>query len=82
MKQEVKSDLTQIIKRRELEAQFQISRSSIYERLDPKSKFYDPDFPKPVRLGTRSVGFVAKEAQAWLERRMACRTDTGSEVTK
>lgn len=42
-----------------------ISRTSIYAKITPQSKYYDPLFPKPLKLGTRSIGFRASEVSAW-----------------
>lgn len=46
-----------------------ISRSSIYEKLNPKSRYYDADFPKPVRLGAASVGWRSTAIDEWLASR-------------
>lgn len=56
-----------LLRRKQLEQLFGISRSTIYARLDPKSKQYDPAFPKPIRLGlTSSIAWVEAEAQAYI----------------
>ena len=50
-----------------------ISRSSIYNRLDTKSKFYDSTFPKPISLsnsGRGSIGWLENEVQDWLNKRV------------
>jgi prophage regulatory protein len=46
-----------------------VGRSSIYEKLNPNSKYFDPTFPKPIKLGTRAVGFRLSELQQWVESR-------------
>lgn len=46
-----------------------ISRSSIYEKLNPKSRYYDAEFPKPVRLGAGSVGWRSTAVNAWIASR-------------
>ena len=46
-----------------------ISRSSIYEKLNPRSKYYDAEFPKPVRLGAASVGWQSVSIEAWIASR-------------
>ncbi|WP_253684687.1 helix-turn-helix transcriptional regulator [Citrobacter freundii] len=48
-----------------------ISRSSIYEKLNPKSRYYDADFPRPVRLGAASVGWQSTAVEAWITSRSA-----------
>lgn len=40
------------------------SRSSIY--LDIKSG----SFPKPIKLGARSIGFVEQEIDEWIEKKI------------
>jgi len=43
-----------------------------------KSKLYDlikeGQFPQPVRLGAKSVGWLADEVQAWIKQRAASRS--------
>lgn len=46
-----------------------ISRSSIYEKLNSSSKYYDPEFPRPIKLGSKAVGFRLSELQQWMESR-------------
>lgn len=46
-----------------------LSRSTIYRKVDPKSKQYDPSFPKRVNLGGLAVGWVESEINRWLEER-------------
>jgi prophage regulatory protein len=52
-----------IIRLKALTGVLAISRSSVYERLNPASKFYDPEFPKAIRLGARSIGFSENQVQ-------------------
>lgn len=49
-----------------------LSRSSIYGRLDPSSRYYDRTFPRPVHLSPLRNGAVAwrhDEIVAWCESR-------------
>lgn len=60
-----------ILRRRQLEAKIGIKRTAIYDRLNPKSKSYDPSFPKPIKLGSgngrhATVGWLEGEVDAWL----------------
>jgi len=43
-----------------------LSRSTIYEKMNPKSKRYDPKFPKPLHLGVSAVGWLQHEINDWL----------------
>ena len=58
-----------ILRRKQLEERIGIKRSSIYDKLDPKSRHYDPTFPRRVLLGARSVGWYEHEVEAWLASR-------------
>lgn len=63
-----------ILRRVRLEKKIDLSRSAIYERLDPKSRYYDPDFPKPIKLGNGAnppVGWLEHEVDAWLNAQIA-----------
>ncbi|MEX2942168.1 helix-turn-helix transcriptional regulator [Serratia fonticola] len=53
-----------------------MSASSIRNRLNPKSKYYDPTFPKPFSLsltGKGAVGWDEDEVDRWIESRKAKR---------
>ncbi len=50
-----------------------LSRSTIYEMINPKSKYYEPAFPKKVNLTTNRVAWVASEINDWIESRIAIR---------
>lgn len=47
-----------------------LGRSSIWAFGNPKSRYYDPTFPKPVKLGIRAVGWKASEVFLWVASRM------------
>ena len=44
-----------------------LSRSTIYEMMNPKSKYYDTNFPKQINITTHRVGWIAKEVNDWIE---------------
>lgn len=62
----------QIVKRPAVEDATGLSRSSIY-RLQA-----DGQFPRPIRLGPRAVGWRADEIAAWIEQRTAERDGKGA----
>lgn len=58
-----------ILRRPQVEQKIGLSRSAIYERLDEKSRYYDPEFPKPIRLGNGKnppVGWIESELVTWI----------------
>jgi predicted DNA-binding transcriptional regulator AlpA len=63
------STATVILRRRQVEARTSLSRSAIYDRLDANSPRYDPTFPKQVKLGSSSVGWLESEIENWLAAR-------------
>ena len=50
-----------------------ISRAKIYEMIKVDSKYYDPTFPKPVRLSESRIGWVALEVHQWIEEKIQSR---------
>ncbi|MCQ1045758.1 MULTISPECIES: helix-turn-helix transcriptional regulator [Acinetobacter calcoaceticus/baumannii complex] len=51
-----------------------VSRSVIYEKINAKSKSYDPTFPKPIKLSSNAVGWFEHELVEWLELKAKQRT--------
>lgn len=58
---------TRMLKLPDVIQKCQLSRSTIYEKLDQKSKRYDPTFPKPRKLSLNSVAWVENEVEEWLK---------------
>jgi prophage regulatory protein len=44
-----------------------IGRSTIYEKINPKSKRYDESFPRPIKLSLSAVGWFEQDVIAWLD---------------
>ena len=44
-----------------------LSRSTLYEKLNKKSRRYDETFPKQLKLGRNAVGWLEHEVLEWLE---------------
>ena len=61
-----------MLRLRELIKLIGLSRSSIYDRLNPRSKRYDPDFPKPVKLN-RASRWLVSEVEERIRNKMSCR---------
>lgn len=59
-----------IIRINELQRLIGLSRSTIYDRLNPQSKRYDPSFPKPVKIGasaSAAVGWRLDGVMLWID---------------
>jgi prophage regulatory protein len=70
MAEQLRTALT-ILRRRDLEARLKLSRSTIYDKINPGSPRYDASFPKPIRLGNGSaVGWIEGEVESWLRGRI------------
>lgn len=59
-----------ILRRKQVEARTGLSRTTIYDRINPKSPRYDATFPKPISLGAGAVGWLEHEISAWLTSRV------------
>lgn len=58
-----------ILRRKGFEAKVGLGRTAIYDRLNPKSPYYDPSFPKPIKLGNGEnspVGWLEHEVDDWI----------------
>ncbi len=50
-----------------------VCRSTIYEMMDEDSPYYDPTFPKKVKITQKRIGWSAWEINQWIESKMANR---------
>lgn len=64
---------TTMLRLRDLEARLGLKRSTIYDRLNPKSPNYDASFPKRVLMGGRSIAWVEAEVEQWIKSRISAR---------
>jgi prophage regulatory protein len=63
-----------ILKIHEVLGMTSLSRATHFAKLNVNSASYDPDYPKPIKLGPRSVGYVEQEVIDWLQARMEARS--------
>lgn len=57
-----------------------LSKASVYEKLNPKGKHYDPTFPKQIEIGKRARGWRRQEILTWLQSKADARVDSKSNV--
>lgn len=63
---------------KQVSAQLDLSVSSIWEKLKPQSRYYDPAFPKPIKIG-RATRFIQYQLNAYLaEKIRASSPDTAA----
>jgi len=58
-----------VIRFRELVEMLGISKSSLFDKMNPQSPRYDESFPKRVHIGMKSVGWLEHEIEAWIKSR-------------
>jgi len=56
-----------ILRMPDVTRQLGICRSTVYQKLDAKGRHFDPDFPRPVKLGASSVGWLSSEIEQWIK---------------
>ncbi|MCR4531703.1 AlpA family phage regulatory protein [Acinetobacter venetianus] len=66
MSNDLKNESIKILRLPEVIKTCGLSRSTIYELINPKSKRYNQNFPKPIRLSSCSIGWFQHELNAWL----------------
>lgn len=60
-----------ILRRDEVQARTGLSRSTIYDRIPPKSLYYYPTFPRSIDAGCgRAVGWIEGEVNGWIQGRI------------
>lgn len=65
-----------LLRRHEVERKTGLSASKLYGMIGSgRERDRDPDFPRPVPLGVRSVAWLESEIDAWIERQVARRND-------
>ena len=61
--------IPKIIRRAEIEEQLGLARSTIYQMVA------DGEFPKPVKLGRRAVGWRVEEVESWFQKMQEASND-------
>lgn len=61
------SELYEILRMKDLTALLKRSRAMIYLDLDPQSRYYNPRFPKPLRLSAGTIGWKAADVYAYID---------------
>lgn len=61
--------IVKILRLSQVQDRIGLSRSTIYDRINPKSPRFDSTFPRPVKLGVSAIGWFESGITEWLEQR-------------
>lgn len=56
-----------MLRMKQLIEQTGLSRSTLYDMMDVKSKRYDPSFPRAIKLTEATVCWLESEVNAWID---------------
>ena len=56
-----------MLRMKQLIEQTGLSRSTLYEMMDVKSKRYDPTFPRGIKLTEATVCWLESEVNTWID---------------
>ncbi|WP_313512312.1 AlpA family phage regulatory protein [Pseudomonas sp.] len=71
MESEVMAEkLPRVIRLKDVVGMTGLARSTIYDRMDRGSPRYDESFPRPIRLGSNSVGWIELAIVSWINSRV------------
>lgn len=52
-----------------------VSRATVWNWVNPKSRHYRPDFPKPIKLSANITGWISSEIEEYLNKLAANRKE-------
>ncbi|MFQ2508868.1 helix-turn-helix transcriptional regulator [Aeromonas caviae] len=55
-----------VLRLKDMMFKLNVARSTLYDWMSESSPRYDPSFPKRVRLGLKSVGWLESEVDQWI----------------
>jgi len=61
--------ILKILRLSQVQERIGLSRSTIYDRINPKSPRFDSSFPRPVKLGASAIGWFESGITEWLKQR-------------
>ncbi|OOW11072.1 AlpA family transcriptional regulator [Acinetobacter sp. MF4642] len=56
----------QILRFKEVRELCGIGRTTLYDKMNPKSKRYDVTFPRPIKLSLSAIGWFEQDIVDWL----------------
>lgn len=62
-----------ILRMKQMRLRVGLGRSSIYAMMNPNSRYYDPSYPRPIRISAKAVGWLESEITDWIATRASAR---------
>lgn len=63
--------VVRVLRMRQVTDRLGLGRSTIYDRMNPKSPRYDSSFPRPISMGCSAVGWLESDICHWIDLRVA-----------
>ena len=60
-----------VIRMKLMQIRIGVSRSTIYDWMNPNSPRYDCTFPKPFKIGSSAVGWLEESVNEWIMSKVA-----------
>ncbi|RGD93715.1 helix-turn-helix transcriptional regulator [Acinetobacter sp. SWAC57] len=64
--QSTETKKNQILRTKQVRELCGIGRTTLYDKMNPKSKRYDATFPRPIKLSLSAVGWFEQDIVDWL----------------
>lgn len=64
------SGVSRVLRLKHVQERVGLGRSTIYDRMNPKSTRYDSTFPRPIKLGIAAIGWIEAEIDVWIKSRI------------
>lgn len=61
------SNQTRLIRAKELAARLSVSTATVWNMANPKSRHYNPDFPKPIKVSANVTGWIESEISGYIQ---------------
>lgn len=58
-----------VLRLKQVQEKTGLARSTIYDRLNPRSARFDNSFPKPFKIGLSAVGWLESGIDEWISKR-------------
>lgn len=72
----MESKRTELLTLNDLTKMLNISRSTIYRKLDPIGKHYDSSFPKSIKIGQKAVRWRLSDVEKWVDEQIHNNNET------